>query len=172
MENTHKRKPRNETGQKTGYKVRYFMITFNVRCTFISHNCFLNTNGVIPNDQCNVYKRRKEKAGRRNTVCCYLKEKYEVTLETARNLFTRVIDHENNFRTTNPKSFMLKHQREEHQGIGGSYTANVTGTARDCLTRQVREAVHLRRSSVPILNSKTEWQQPALFRIQREILRG
>ena len=92
--------------------------------------------------------------------------------KTARDLFTRGIHHEENFKTKNPKSFMLKHQREEHQGIGGSYTANVTGTAKDCLNRQVREAVHLRRSSVPILNSKTEWHQPALFRIQREILRG
>ena len=92
--------------------------------------------------------------------------------ETTRNLFTRGIDHENNFRTKNIKSFMLKHQRQEHQGSAGSYTAKVTGTAKDCLTRQVREAVHLRRSSVPILNSKTEWHQPALFRIQREILRG
>ena len=92
--------------------------------------------------------------------------------ETARNLFTRGIDHENNFRTKNIKSFMLKHQGQEHQGSAGSYTAKVTGTAKDCLTRQVREAVHLRRSSVPILNIKTERHQPALFRIQREMLRG
>ena len=44
----------------------------------------------------------------------------------------------------------------EHQGIAGSYTAKVTATAKDCLTRQVREAVHLRRSRVLILKSKTE----------------
>ena len=92
--------------------------------------------------------------------------------ETARNLYTRGIDHEQNYRTKQEKSFMLKHQDKEHQGSPGSYTAKVNATAKDCLTRQVREAVHLRRSSVPTLNGKTEWHQPALFRIQSEILRG
>jgi hypothetical protein len=70
------------------------------------------------------------------------------------------------------KSFILKHQNKEHQGSPGSYTAKVTATAKDCLTRQVREAVHLRRCGVPTLNGKTEWHQPALIRIQSEILRG
>ena len=45
----------------------------------------------------------------------------------------------------NMKSFMLKHQEKEHQGRPGNYKAKVTATAKDCLTRQVREAVHLRR---------------------------
>ena len=44
--------------------------------------------------------------------------------------------------------------------------------ARDCLTRQVREAVLIRRSQVQVLNSKSEWHQPALFRVQQEIERG
>ena len=43
---------------------------------------------------------------------------------------------------------------------------------RDCLTRQVRENVLIRRSQVPVLNSKTEWHQPALYRIQLEVERG
>ena len=87
--------------------------------------------------------------------------------QTTRNLYTRGIDHEQNYRTQQEKSFMLK-----HQGSPGSYTANVNATAKDCLTRQVREAVHLRRISVPTLNGKTEWHQPALLRIQSAILRG
>ena len=48
----------------------------------------------------------------------------------------------------------------------------VQGVPEDCLTRQVREAVQIRRSQVPVLNSKTEWHQPALWRIQTEIYRG
>ena len=92
--------------------------------------------------------------------------------ETARNLYTRWLVHEQNYRLRNAKSFMLKHQEKEHQGRPGRYKAKVTATAKDCLTRQVREAVHLRRSAVPTLNSKTEWHQPALFRIQREIFNG
>ena len=92
--------------------------------------------------------------------------------ETARNLFTRGTEHTDRYRTGSSKSFMLKHQTEEHQGLEGEYTAKLTGSARDCLTRQVREAVLIRRCQVPIMNSKTEWHQPALFRIQSEIERG
>ena len=91
--------------------------------------------------------------------------------ETARNLYTRGMDHEENFRARREKSFMLKHQTKEHQGSPGSYTARMNASAKDCLNRQVGEAVHLRRSSAPTLNGKTEWHQPPLFRIQSEILR-
>ena len=57
---------------------------------------------------------------------------------------------------------MAKHQTTAHQGQEASYKAKVTASTRDCLTREVREAVLIRRSSVPILNGKTEWHQPAL----------
>ena len=92
--------------------------------------------------------------------------------ETSRNLFTRSKEHNDRYRTRNNNSFMLKHQRKEHQGVAGNFTAKVTGRSRDCLTRQVKEAVLIRRCPVPIMNSKTEWHQPALYRIQNEILRG
>ena len=70
------------------------------------------------------------------------------------------------FRNRDKKSFMMKHQTEKHQGVAGKFTAKVTGGAQDCLTRQVREAVLIRRCQVPVMNSKTEWHQPALFRVQ------
>ena len=60
----------------------------------------------------------------------------------------------------------------EHPGDEASFRAKVTARTRDCLTRQVREAVLIRRSQVPVLNSKTEWHQPALYRIQNEVERG
>ena len=92
--------------------------------------------------------------------------------ESARNLYTRGKEHEAKYTSKNIKSFMLKHQAKEHSNNAGSYVAKVTGMAGDCLTRQVREAVHLRRCQVPTLNSKTEWHQPALYTVQREIYRG
>ena len=67
---------------------------------------------------------------------------------------------------------MLKHQENYHQGMQGAYTAKVTASGSDCLTRQVREAVHIRRCEVIVMNGKTEWHQPALFRIQSEKERG
>jgi hypothetical protein len=39
--------------------------------------------------------------------------------ETSRNLYTRGIEHEQNYRSGSPNSFMLKHQVKEHQGSEG-----------------------------------------------------
>ena len=91
--------------------------------------------------------------------------------ETARNLFTRGGEHEANHRAGLEKSFMHKHQLKKHGNAPGSYIAKVTGSASDCMTRQVREAVHIRRSQVPVLNGKSEWHQPALYTVQNEVYR-
>ena len=92
--------------------------------------------------------------------------------ESSRNMFTRGMEHESSYRNQNQKSFMLKHQRKKHNGVAGDYTAKVVGSDRDCLTRQVREAVRIRRCQVPVLNGKSEWHQPALWQVQSEIYRG
>jgi hypothetical protein len=92
--------------------------------------------------------------------------------ESSRNLYTRSREHVSRYQAGKNTSFMAKHQTTAHQGQEASYKAKVTASTRDCLTRQVREAVLIRRSSVPVLNGKTEWHQPALFRIQSEIERG
>ena len=92
--------------------------------------------------------------------------------ETSRNLFTRGKEHTSRYRNRSSKSFMMKHQRRKHQGVAGEYTAKVTGSSRDCLTRQVKEAVLIRRCKMPVLNSKKEWHQPALLQIQSELYRG
>ena len=67
---------------------------------------------------------------------------------------------------------MKKHQEERHAGLNPNFEAKVTGVFRDCLTRQVREAVLIRRSEVEILNGKSEWHEPALYRVQHEVERG
>ena len=92
--------------------------------------------------------------------------------ESSRNLFTRSLEHVNNFRSGLQSSFMLKHQNDKHSGEEPNFKASVTARTRDCLARQVREAVLIRRSQVPVLNGKSEWHQPALFRVQHEMERG
>ena len=52
------------------------------------------------------------------------------------------------------------------------FTARVTNSLRDCLTRQVSEAVTIRRSEKEVLNGKSECHQPALFTVRNEIVRG
>ena len=70
----------------------------------------------------------------------------------------------------NEDSFMKKHMNENHPGAENDFVARVTHANKDCLTRQVREGVLIRRSRKVLLNSKTEWFQPPLYRIRNEIV--
>ena len=92
--------------------------------------------------------------------------------ESSRNQYTRSREHLARYREGQSTSFMVKHQEHAHEGEEAGFKAKVTASTRDCLTRQVREAVLIRRSQVEVLNGKTEWHQPALFRVQSEIERG
>jgi hypothetical protein len=92
--------------------------------------------------------------------------------ESSRNLYTRSNEHLSRYRAGKMTSFIVKHQTTVHHGEEAQFKAKVTASTRDCLTRQVKEAVQIRRSQVPVLNGKTEWHQPALYRIQSEIERG
>ena len=61
-----------------------------------------------------------------------------------------------------------------HMGGDGQpadFDAKVTVTFRDCLSRQVSEGVHIRRCKTDTMNSKSEWHQPALWRVRSEIER-
>ena len=71
----------------------------------------------------------------------------------------------------NDEGFMNKHMRECHNGKERNFKAKVTHTNRDSLTRQVREGVIIRRSNRNLLNTKSEWFQPPLFKVQSEVVR-
>ena len=92
--------------------------------------------------------------------------------ETARNLYTRGMEHSKKYEGGKQDSFLQKHQLEKHQGRPAVYTAKVTGTFQDCLSRQVAEGVQIRRCDANLMNTKSEWHQPPIWRIQSEILRG
>ena len=92
--------------------------------------------------------------------------------ETSRNLYTRGKEHEYNYGSITKESFMREHQAEQHDSQPPRFTAKVTGRFGDCLTRQVAEGVAIRRCQTAVLNSKSEWHQPALWRIRSEIERG
>ena len=93
--------------------------------------------------------------------------------ESARNLYTRGREHIEKYRSRkrNIDSFMKKHQDEEHAGLPAEFGAKVTGMFKDCLSRQISEGVSLRRSNERVLNSKSEWHQPPLWRVQNELVR-
>ena len=77
-----------------------------------------------------------------------------------------------NYVSENKESFMKEHQTELHDGQPPLFTSKVTGKYRDCLTRQVAEGVAIRRCQTAVLNRKSEWHQPALWRVRSEVERG
>ena len=91
--------------------------------------------------------------------------------ETARNLYTRGREHAKNNEKKYIESFMNSHQNEQHAGVAADFHAEVVSSYRDCLSRQVSEGVHIRRSKEKVLNSKAEWHQPALWRVRNELSR-
>ena len=92
--------------------------------------------------------------------------------ESSRNMYTRSKEHLTSFNSKLQSSFILNHQNSKHMGEEPNYKAKVTARTRDCLTRQIREAVLIRRSLVPVLNGKSEWHQPPLYRVQHKMERG
>ena len=66
--------------------------------------------------------------------------------------------------------FLSKHMREKHGGQSEDFRAKVTHLNKDCLTRQIREGVLIRRSGKELMNTKTEWFQPPLLSIRSEIV--
>ena len=89
--------------------------------------------------------------------------------ETSRNLYTRAKQHKGN--KDEESSFMRKHMEDCHRGEEEDFRAEVTNTNKDCLTRLVREGVLIRRCQDPLLNTRSEWHQPSLYRVQAEVVR-
>ena len=95
--------------------------------------------------------------------------------ETSRNLYTRAKEHmgsENREGTgDNESCFVRNHMQQHHQGMESKFRAKVTKTNKDSFSRQIREGVLIRRSDREMLNSKSEWFQPPIFRVRSEIVR-
>ena len=93
--------------------------------------------------------------------------------ESSRNLYTRSKEHVDKYKSKKRRneSFIKKHQVEKHNDRPAKFRARVTGQFNDCLSRQVSEGVEIRRSDKTVLNSKSEWHQPALWKVQNEVVR-
>ena len=136
----------------------------------------LSTPGCEKSD-CMACRKERGKGGqcRRNNInyeieCQLCKNTAPTTYigETARNLYTRGGEHLQ--RSNAEESFMRRHMQEKHAGEEEDFRAKVTHTNKDCLTRQVREGVLIRRSRKEIMNTRSEWFQPPLYRIRSELI--
>ena len=120
---------------------------------------------------------------RRNNVNyeieCYLcpEENRPVYIgETSRNLYTRGREHMSGGHRTGKagereSTFVRKHMEECHQGMHADFRGRVIKQNKDSFSRQVREGVLIRRSTRNMMNSKSEWFQPPIYRIRNDIIR-
>ena len=67
---------------------------------------------------------------------------------------------------------VFSHQEEKHNGEKPNLTMKIEKVCRDPLSRQVSEAVLIRRSKGETLNGKMEFNQPRLFNMRRELQIG
>ena len=95
--------------------------------------------------------------------------------ETSRNLYTRAKEHlggeQREGTEDNESCFVRKHMEENHRGEESQFRAKVTKSNRDSMSRQVREGVMIRRSHREMMNSKSEWFQPPIYKIRSEVVR-
>jgi hypothetical protein len=66
---------------------------------------------------------------------------------------------------------ILRRPVDKHHGMDADFSVAVMESIRDSLSCQVGEGVYIRRSSDTILQSKSEWHQPALCRLRSEVTR-
>ena len=91
--------------------------------------------------------------------------------ETARNFYSRNLEHTEKFLKKKPDSFMYQHQVEAHGGNEPDFNVKVLKSFKDPMSRQIYEGVKIRRSN-STLNSKLEFYQQSTYNIRREIGHG
>ena len=101
------------------------------------------------------------------------------TGETSKNLYTRNGEHVYNYSggarnsiEIKKKSFMHNHQVAKHNGDPANFKSKVLRSYPDSLSRQAAEATFIRNMNCEILNSKSEFHQPSIITVRREISQG
>ena len=99
--------------------------------------------------------------------------------ETSKNLYTRDSQHQYNYlggpnsnKKLHEKSFIFQHQVDKHKGQEANFRRKVLRSYKDCLSRQASEGIFISHINGEILNNKSEFHQPAIVTIRREINHG
>ena len=87
--------------------------------------------------------------------------------ETSRSLHERALEHERDAKAFSPKSHIVKHWMISHPVLPNPPEMEFTISARfkDCLSRQIGEALKINLSKDILLNSKSEYNSNSLNRI-------
>ena len=82
--------------------------------------------------------------------------------ETARNLYTWAIEHQQNYDVGKSESFMMRHQRDDHRGAQADVSVKI-------LIQRLFVLASKWRYKHKVLNSKVQWHRPALWRVHSEL---
>ena len=86
--------------------------------------------------------------------------------ESARNAFSRGLEHCESLRNEREDSPLWKHCQLAHNGEKQDFSMEVVGSFQSCLKRQINEAVRITSSQADfIMNSKTEFHQTPIVRV-------
>jgi hypothetical protein len=90
--------------------------------------------------------------------------------ESSRSLFERTREHYRDARDMSEKSHMVKHWLMDHADLDKQplFQFKITGQFKDCLSRQVSEAIKILYSKDTLLNSKSEYLANNISRITIE----
>ena len=90
--------------------------------------------------------------------------------ETSRSILERSREHWDGYKKQKQDNHIWKHQMMEHNGEQANFTMRVVGSHRSALSRQVGEAVRIRRRGGEgnILNSRAEYNRSHIPRLQVE----
>ena len=99
--------------------------------------------------------------------------------ETSRNLYTRDSEHVYKYQggktggsqKLKDQSFMFNHQKAKHDSLPADFKSEVIRSYSDSLSRQAAESVFITKMSGEILNSKSEFHQPSIVQVRREVTR-
>ena len=86
--------------------------------------------------------------------------------ESARNGFSRGLEHQDSLRNEREDSPLWKHCQLVHNGEKQTFSMSVVGSFQSCLERQINEAVRISSNTADyILNSKSEFHQAPIVRV-------
>ena len=108
--------------------------------------------------------------------CEYENCNYVYLGETAANLYTRSKEHMDDYNKRRDKSVIFRHQIDIHDGQDARMKVSMMKSFKDSLSRQISESVCIFRTEQKgekkLINGKSEWHQPSLYTVRKEIGHG
>ena len=93
--------------------------------------------------------------------------------QSSKNLYTRSLGHNYKYEKSHKDSFLHLHQEKAHNNEDENFKLSVTRFyGQDRLSCEIAEAVILRSRTGDVCNLKSEWHDPPLVQVTRQVQRG